>query len=41
VLDGLGAQLDVQTAATIPPEVFESMVVGRRSSVVRSPTARR
>lgn len=29
VLDGLGAQLDVQTAATFAPEILESMVVGR------------
>jgi uncharacterized peroxidase-related enzyme len=29
VLDGLGAQLDVQSAATFAPEVLESMVVGR------------
>jgi hypothetical protein len=29
VLDGLGAQLDVQTARTFAPAVLESMVVGR------------
>ena len=29
VLDGLGARLDVQTAATFAPEVLDSMVVGR------------
>jgi uncharacterized peroxidase-related enzyme len=29
VLDGLGAQLDAQTAATFPVAVLESMVVGR------------
>ena len=29
VLDGLGAQLDVQTAATFPPAVLDSMIVGR------------
>jgi uncharacterized peroxidase-related enzyme len=29
VLDGLGAQLDVQTAGTFSPAVLESMVVGR------------
>jgi uncharacterized peroxidase-related enzyme len=29
VLDGLGAQLDVQTAATFGPEVLNSIVVGR------------
>ena len=29
VLDGLGAQLDAQTAATFEPAVLESMVVGR------------
>jgi uncharacterized peroxidase-related enzyme len=29
VLDGLGAQLDVQTADTFPAEVRESMIVGR------------
>lgn len=29
VLDGLGAQLDPQTAATFAPEILESMVVGR------------
>ena len=29
VLDGLGAQLDVQTAQTFAPAVLESMVVGR------------
>jgi uncharacterized peroxidase-related enzyme len=29
VLDGLGARLDVQTAATFAPEILESMVVGR------------
>ena len=29
VLDGLGAQLDAQTAGTFAPEVLESMVVGR------------
>jgi uncharacterized peroxidase-related enzyme len=29
VLDGLGAQLDGQTAATFPPAVLDAMVVGR------------
>ena len=29
VLDGLGAQLDAQTADTFAPEVLESMLVGR------------
>jgi uncharacterized peroxidase-related enzyme len=29
VLDGLGAQLDAQTAATFEPEILASMVVGR------------
>ena len=29
VLDGLGAQLDSQTAATLPPHVLATMVVGR------------
>jgi uncharacterized peroxidase-related enzyme len=29
VLDGLGAQLDSQTAGTFPPAVLESMIVGR------------
>jgi uncharacterized peroxidase-related enzyme len=29
VLDGLGAQLDVQTAQTFAPAVLESMIVGR------------
>ncbi|MFD2077525.1 uncharacterized peroxidase-related enzyme [Actinopolymorpha cephalotaxi] len=29
VLDGLGAQLDAQTAATFPADVLKSMVVGR------------
>jgi uncharacterized peroxidase-related enzyme len=29
VLDGLGAQLDVQTAGAFAPEILESMVVGR------------
>lgn len=29
VLDGLGAQLDVQTAAEFPPALLDSMVVGR------------
>ena len=29
VLDGLGTQLDAQTAATFEPAVLESMVVGR------------
>jgi uncharacterized peroxidase-related enzyme len=29
VLDGLGAQLDPQTAATIPSDLLDSMVVGR------------
>ena len=29
VLDGLGAQLDPETAATFPPDVLETMVVGR------------
>ncbi|GAB3790890.1 carboxymuconolactone decarboxylase family protein [Nocardioides ungokensis] len=28
-LDGLGARLDVQTAATFAPDILESMVVGR------------
>ena len=29
ILDGLGAKLDVETAATFAPELLESMVVGR------------
>ena len=29
VLDGLGAQLDEQTAATFPPALRDAMVVGR------------
>lgn len=29
VLDGLGAQLDVETAAAFAPEILESMTVGR------------
>jgi uncharacterized peroxidase-related enzyme len=29
VLDGLGAQLDAQTAATVPAELMDSFVVGR------------
>ncbi len=29
VLDGLGAQLDIETAATFAPDILESMVVGR------------
>jgi uncharacterized peroxidase-related enzyme len=29
VLDGLGAQLDVQTAETFPAELLDSMIVGR------------
>jgi uncharacterized peroxidase-related enzyme len=29
VLDGLGAQLDPQTAETFPPALLESMIVGR------------
>jgi uncharacterized peroxidase-related enzyme len=29
VLDGLGAQLDIETAGTFPAEVLESMIVGR------------
>lgn len=29
VLDGLGAQLDSQTAATFPPELLSTMIVGR------------
>lgn len=29
VLDGLGAQLDVETAQTFPPDVREAMIVGR------------
>jgi uncharacterized peroxidase-related enzyme len=32
VLDGLGAQLDVQTAATFTPEILRSMIVGRSAS---------
>lgn len=32
VLDGLGAQLDVQTAASFAPEILESMVVGRSAA---------
>ena len=34
VLDGLGAQLDRQTAGTFAPDVLESMLVGRPVSVV-------
>ena len=29
VLDGLGAQLDVETAQTFPPDVRQAMIVGR------------
>ncbi|HQR28719.1 MAG TPA: hypothetical protein PLP61_16870 [Nocardioides sp.] len=29
VLDGLGAQLDVETAETFAPEILASLVVGR------------
>jgi hypothetical protein len=29
VLDGLGTQLDAQTAATFTPAVLDSLVVGR------------
>ncbi len=29
VLDGLGAQLDIQTAKTFPDELLDSMIVGR------------
>lgn len=29
VLDGLGAQLDIETASAFPPALLESMVVGR------------
>jgi uncharacterized peroxidase-related enzyme len=32
VLDGLGAQLDVQTAQAFDPELYASMVVGRRAA---------
>lgn len=32
VLDGLGAQLDVQTAEKFDPELFASMVVGRQAA---------
>ena len=34
VLDGLGAQLDVQTAETFSPEVLASLVVGRPVATV-------
>jgi len=34
VLDGLGAQLDLQTAGTFAPDILESMVVGRPVSEV-------
>ena len=34
VLDGLGAQLDLQTARTFAPDILESMVVGRPVSEV-------
>jgi hypothetical protein len=29
VLDGLGAQLDIQTADTFAPDVRQTMIVGR------------
>jgi len=32
VLDGLGAQLDPQTAETFDPELYASMVVGRKAA---------
>jgi uncharacterized peroxidase-related enzyme len=32
VLDGLGAQLDVQTAEAFDPELYASMVVGRQAA---------
>jgi uncharacterized peroxidase-related enzyme len=32
VLDGLGAQLDVQTAQAFDPELYASMVVGRQAA---------
>ena len=34
VLDGLGAQLDPQTAGTFAPDILESMVVGRPVSEI-------
>ena len=34
VLDGLGAQLDLQTAETFAPDILEAMVVGRPVSEV-------
>ena len=34
VLDGLGAELDRQTAGTFAPDILESMLVGRPVSVV-------
>ena len=34
VLDGLGAQLDLQTAQTFAPDILEAMVVGRPVSEV-------
>ena len=33
VLDGLGTQLDAQTAQSFPPALLESMVVGRPVAV--------
>ena len=32
VLDGLGAQLDPQTAEAFDPELYASMVVGRKAA---------
>jgi uncharacterized peroxidase-related enzyme len=40
VLDGLGAQLDVQTAETFPEALLSSMVVGRPVAEREQPTSR-
>jgi uncharacterized peroxidase-related enzyme len=37
VLDGLGAQLDVETAAKFPADLLESMLVGRRPAALAEP----
>ncbi|MDH2414016.1 peroxidase-related enzyme [Nocardioides sp. CER19] len=37
VLDGLGAQLDAETAASFPPELLDGMVVGRPVGAPRTP----
>jgi uncharacterized peroxidase-related enzyme len=40
VLDGLGAQLDAETAQTFSPELLESMIVGRPPAPTVSATPR-